>query len=125
MGTIDRISSDENWYDEWNEPWDNESYSFERGVEYKMTSTGLEKIKRATDEEEVDKQEKLNSYHPSQLQKELNELKEERKKLKKEVDKASKKSNNIELDEDKAAKKVSRAASKFSDWHWVLDRFTY
>jgi hypothetical protein len=125
-GTIDRISSDDNWYDEWNERWDNESYSFERGVEYKMTSTGLEKIKRATDEEDLDKQEELNSDHPSQLQKELNELKEERKKLlQKEVDRVSKKSSNIELDEDKAAKKVSKAASKFYDLHWVLDRFTY
>lgn len=124
-GTIDRISSDDNWYDEWNERWDNESYSFERGVEYKMTSTGLEKIKRTTDEEEVDKQEELDLDHPSQLQKELNELKEERKKIQKEADKVSKKSNNIELDEEKAVKKVSKAASKFSDLHWVLDRFTY
>jgi phage shock protein PspC (stress-responsive transcriptional regulator) len=124
-GTIDRISSDDNWYDEWNESWDNESYSFERGVEYKMTSTGLEKIKRADEEENLDKQEEQNSDHSNQLKKELNELKEERKKLQQEVEKVSKKSNNIELDEDKVAKKVSRTASKFSDLHWVLDRFTY
>jgi phage shock protein PspC (stress-responsive transcriptional regulator) len=124
-GTIDRISSDDNWYDEWNESWDNESYSFERGVEYKMTSTGLEKIKRADDDENLDKQEEQNLDHSNQLQKELNELKKERKKLQQEVEKVSKKSNNIELDEDKAAKQVSRAASKFSDLHWVLDRFTY
>ncbi len=124
-GTIERISSDDNWYDEWNESWDNESYSFERGVEYKMTSTGLEKIKRATDEEELDKKDELNSDQPSPIQKELNELKEERKKLQKEVERVAKKGSTIEVEEDKAAKKVSRAASKFSDWHWVLDRFTY
>jgi phage shock protein PspC (stress-responsive transcriptional regulator) len=124
-GTIDRISSDDNWYDEWNESWDKESYSFERGVENKMTSTGLEKIKRATDEEEQDQKEDLNSDRPTQIQKELNDLKEERKKLQKEVERASKKGSNIEAEGDRAAKKVSKAASKLSDWHWVLDRFTY
>jgi phage shock protein PspC (stress-responsive transcriptional regulator) len=124
-GTIDRISSDDNWYDEWNESWDKESYSFERGVEYKMTSTGLEKIKRATDEEEQDQKEDLNSDRPTQIQKELNDLKEERKKLQKEVERASKKGSNIEAEGDRATKKVSKAASKLSDWHWVLDRFTY
>lgn len=124
-GTIDRISSDDNWYDEWNESWDNESYSFERGIEYKMTSTGLEKIKRANDEEGLDKKEELNLDQPSQLQKELDELKEERKKLQKEVAKFPKKSNHIEVDESKAAQKASKAASKFADLHWVLDRFTY
>ena len=30
--TIDNIGRD-NWVDEWDENWDNESYSFERGVE--------------------------------------------------------------------------------------------
>ena len=124
-GTIDGFSSDDNWYFDGNEFWDNESYQFERGVEYKMTSTGLEKIKRATDEEELDKKDELNSDQPSPIQKELNELKEERKKLQKEVERVAKKGSTIEVEEDKAAKKVSRAASKFSDWHWVLDRFTY
>ena len=33
------------WYDEWNEPWDGQSYSFEKGVEYKMTTEGLVKLK--------------------------------------------------------------------------------
>ena len=124
-GTIDGFSSDDNWYFDGNEFWDNESYSFERGVEYKMTSTGLEKIKRATDEEELDKNDELNSDQPTPIQKELNDLKEERKKLQKEVERVAKKGSTIEVEEDKAAKKVSRAASKFSDWHWVLDRFTY
>jgi len=94
-------------------------------VENKMTSTGLEKIKRATDEEEQDQKEDLNSDRPTQIQKELNDLKEERKKLQKEVERASKKGSNIEAEGDRAAKKVSKAASKLSDWHWVLDRFTY
>ncbi len=36
---------DDTWVDEWNENWDNESFSYDRGVEYKMTVDGLEKIK--------------------------------------------------------------------------------
>ena len=125
MGTIDRITSDDNWYDEWNEPWDNESYQFERGVEYKMTSTGLEKIKRASDIYTTEPDDLIDSDHPTEMQKELNELKEERLKLQKEAEKASKKTGNINLDEPSAINKVNKAASKFADLHWVLDRFTY
>jgi len=125
MGTIDRISSDDNWYDEWNEPWDNESYQFERGVEYKMTSTGLEKIKRASDVYNTEPDDQIDSDHPNELQKELKELKEERLKLQKEAEKAAKKTGDISLDEPNAIKKVNKAASKFSDLHWVLDRFNY
>ncbi len=125
MGTIDRISSDDNWYDEWNEPWDNESYQFERGVEYKMTSTGLEKIKRASDIYTTEPDDLIDSDHPTELQKELKELKEERLQLQKEAEKASKKTGNINLDEPNAINKVNKAASKFADLHWVLERFTY
>ncbi len=125
MGTIDRITSDDNWYDEWNEPWDNESYQFERGVEYKMTSTGLEKIKRASDIYTTEPDDLIDSDHPTEMQRELQELKEERLKLQKEAEKASKKTGNIHLDEPSAINKVNKAASKFVDLHWVLDRFTY
>ena len=122
MGTIDRISSDEDWYDEWNEPWDNESYQFERGVEYKMTSTGLEKIKRASDEDTEQLENLIDSDHPSEMQKELQELKKERLKLEKD---AAKKTGNIILEQPNSTNKVNKAASKFADLHWVLDRFTY
>jgi phage shock protein PspC (stress-responsive transcriptional regulator) len=125
MGTIDRITSDDNWYDEWNEPWDNESYQFERGVEYKMTSTGLEKINRASDIYTTEPDDLIDSDHPTEMQRELQELKEERLKLQKEAEKASKKTGNIHLDEPSAINKVNKAASKFVDLHWVLDRFTY
>jgi len=125
MGTIDRIASDEDWYDEWNEPWDNESYQFERGVEYKMTSTGLEKIKRASDED-IDQPENLiDTENPTEMQKELQELKQERLKLQNEREKAAKKTGNIILEDPNATNKVNKAASKFADLHWVLDRFTY
>ncbi len=36
---------DDTWVDEWNENWDSESFSYDRGVEYRMTADGLEKIK--------------------------------------------------------------------------------
>ncbi len=125
MGTIDRISSDENWYDEWNEPYDNESYSFERGVEYKMTKSGLEKIKRADEIDSNNEEEQLGGAHPTELQKELKELKEERLQLQKDLDKRAKKTSNIELEEEKTLNKVNKAASKLTDLHWVLDRFSY
>ena len=125
MGTIDRISSDENWYDEWNEPYDNESYSFERGVEYKMTKSGLEKIKRADEIDSNNEEEQLGGAHPTELQKELKELKEERLQLQKDLDKRAKKTSNIELQEEKTLNKVNKAASKLTDLHWVLDRFSY
>ena len=125
MGTIDRISSDENWYDEWNEPYDNESYSFERGVEYKMTKSGLEKIKRVDEIDSNNEEEQLGGAHPTELQKELKELKEERLQLQKDLDKRAKKTSNIELEEEKTLNKVNKAASKLTDLHWVLDRFSY
>jgi len=125
MGTIDRISSDGNWYDEWNEPWDNESYQFERGVEYKMTNTGLEKIKRASDVYNTEPDDLIDTDHPSEMQKELKELKEERLQLQKEIDKTTKKTGSINLDDPNTINKVNKAASKFADLHWVLDRFTY
>ena len=123
MGTIDRISSDENWYDEWNEPYDNESYSFERGIEYKMTKTGLEKIKRADDSD--DKTDHLDTDQPNELKKELRALKEERLQLQKEVEKAAKQSSKIDLEEGKTLNKVNKAATQLTDLHWVIDRFTH
>ena len=122
MGTIDRISSDE-WFDEWSEPWDNESYQFEKGVEYKMTKTGLEKIKRADDSD--DKTDQLDTDQPNELKKELRALKEERLQLQKEVEKAAKQSSKIDLEEGKALNKVNKAAAQLTDLHWVIDRFTH
>jgi len=125
MGTIDRITNDENWYDEWNEPWDNESYQFEKGVEYKMTKSGLEKIKRADDIDSNDKTDELDTDQPNELKKELKALKEERLELQKEIETKAKKTANIELSDDKSLNKVNKAASKLTDLHWVLDRFSY
>jgi phage shock protein PspC (stress-responsive transcriptional regulator) len=41
---------DDTWVDEWNENWDSESFSYDRGVEYRMTADGLEKIKSDFDD---------------------------------------------------------------------------
>jgi phage shock protein PspC (stress-responsive transcriptional regulator) len=92
------------WYDEWNEPWDNESYNFEKGVEYRMTATGLEKLKRADNDDNKDDQDS-----PSDIEQKLQELKQEREALKK-----MKATTSIE---------VSKIPSKITEMHWVLDRF--
>ncbi len=122
-GTIDGFSSDDNWYFDGNEFWDNESYSFERGMEYKMTKTGLEKIKRADDSD--DKTDQLDTDQPNELKKELRALKEERLQLQKEVEKSAKQSSKIDLEEGKALNKVNKAAAQLTDLHWVIDRFTH
>jgi len=143
--TINGIN--DGWYDEWNEPWDNESYSFERGVEYRMTATGLEKIKRADDE--------LNnndSDNPDDIEQKLQKLKEERQELEQNLEKTKaeklqeleKIDRALDKQKEKAGKfpeerkdkkatvptgnqlnTVTAAASKLADINWVLDRFSY
>ena len=140
-GTINNIGGGD-WVDEWNENWDNESYSFERGVEYKMTLTGLEKMKR--DDDEVEQSENDN---PSDMESRLDELKREREQLENNLNKSRQEKQN-ELDiidralknkakgksTEKISAKVSKksaisqlpdAVSKLGDLHWVLERFTY
>ncbi len=139
--TIDNIGRN-NWVDEWDENWDNESYSFERGVEYRMTTTGLEKIKR-----DDDALEQSNDDSPSDMESRLEELKKEREELEnnlhksreekqKELDKIDRalKNKANEKATDKISTEVSKkaalgqlpdAVSKLGDLHWVLERFTY
>ncbi len=114
-GTIDRISNDNDWYDEWNEPWDGESYDFEKGVEYKMTETGLEKIKREGYSESDDEINKGDNDSPDELEEKINKLKEERLKLEKKTSLPNTNKDNS----------VTKIASKLTDLQWVLDRFTY
>jgi hypothetical protein len=137
--TIDRISSDDDWYNE----WDNESFSYDRGVTYLMTSTGLEKIGRADIE---DKEE--DKVEMSDIENQLNELKLERERLegdlkksreqkikelekidraleKKSTDKKENKglTNNTSLLPD--LNKVNKVASKLAEMQSVFDRFHY
>ena len=136
----------EGWYDEWNEPWDNESYDFEKGVEYRMTSTGLEKLRRADNEVAND------ADSPDEIEDKLQKLKEERLELEQNLEKSkSEKLQELEkidraldkqkekagkANEERKDKKVAvvtgakyntvaNAASKFTDLHWVLERFSY
>ena len=137
--TIDRISSDDDWYNE----WDNESFSYDRGVTYLMTSTGLEKIGRADIEDKED-----DKVEMSDIENQLNELKLERERLegdlkksreqkikelekidraleKKSADKKENKglTNNTSLLPD--LNKVNKVASKLADMQSVFDRFHY
>ena len=137
--TIDRISSDNDWYND----WDNESYNYKHGVVYLMTSTGLEKIGRADIETKED-----DNVEMSDIENQLNELKLERERLegdlkksreqklkelekidraleKKAVDKRENKglTNNASLLPD--LNKVNKVASRLADMQSVFDRFHY
>ena len=115
-GTIDRISSDDDWYDEWNEPWDGESYDYEKGVEYKMTATGLEKVRSDKDAFDEDENKDGNKDEDlDELQDKINKLKEERLQLEKKTS----------LPNTNKANSIRTIASKFNDLQWVLDRYTY
>ena len=144
-GTIDRISSDESWYDEWNEPWDNESYQFERGVEYKMTKTGLEELRRDRDFKTMEDSDGSSSYDKqedmSDKEIQLQKLKEEREAIKNDIKKLKEeelqkektrvvKVNDLKKDDIgnsnlEKMNKIGKAAGKLSDLQWVLDRFTH
>jgi phage shock protein PspC (stress-responsive transcriptional regulator) len=124
--TLNGIS--DGWYDEWNEPWDNESYAYEQGVEYRMTSTGLEKTRRAADSISNENNDHANDNAPADIDEKIKKLKEERLQLEK--SKSEKKDEEIKDKKVDAAtskemKKVSNAASKLTDIHWVLERFSY
>jgi phage shock protein PspC (stress-responsive transcriptional regulator) len=140
-GTIDRISSDENWYDEWNEPWDNESYQFEKGVEYKMTKEGL--ISLSPSDADEDRSDDIKKMDDENIDKEiqLQKLKEEREAIKKDIKKL--KEEELQKEKTKVVKvnefkkddignsnlgkmnQIGKAAGKLSDLQWVLDRVTH
>ncbi len=132
--TIDRITDDNDWYDEWNEPWDSESFSYEQGVEYKMTTAGLEKIRRVSGEEEKDDKYE-EGEGPDDIEQKLQKLKEERMQLEQDLQKSkSKKEEKVAIERNDKKKNlpvkgelstVKSVASKFVDIQWVLDRFSY
>ncbi len=140
-GTIDRFSSDDDWYDEWNEPWDNESYQYERGVEYKMTKDGLVNLSpmKADDDRSDDSKKMDDENLDKEIQ--LQKLKEERESIKNDIKKLKEeelqkdktrvvkvndlKKDNIDGSNLDKMNKIGRAAGKLSDLQWVLDRFTH
>jgi phage shock protein PspC (stress-responsive transcriptional regulator) len=82
---------DDTWVDEWNENWDNESFSYDRGVEYKMTVDGLEKIKsdfdnsnnsNNSDDDNDDENESID-----EMEEQLQKLKKDREDLEQNLEK--------------------------------------
>ena len=120
--TLNGIS--DGWYDEWNEKWDNDSYAYEQGVEYRMTSSGLEKTKRINESISNDKDDK----DPADIDDKIEKLKEERLQLEKSKSEKlneDRKDKKADAGTSRELKKVSNAAGKLTDIHWVLERFSY
>jgi hypothetical protein len=81
------LGGDDLWVDEWNENWDNESYSFVRGVEYKMTKEGLEKIKADDDVETESDDDSNQDDDIDDLEQKLQKLKEDRENVEQDLEK--------------------------------------
>jgi phage shock protein PspC (stress-responsive transcriptional regulator) len=81
------LGGDDLWVDEWNENWDNESYSFVRGVEYKMTKEGLEKIKADDDVETYSDNDFDQDNDIDDLEQKLQKLKEDRENIEQDLEK--------------------------------------
>jgi phage shock protein PspC (stress-responsive transcriptional regulator) len=131
------------WDGEWKNSYDDESFSYERGVEYLMTASGLEKIGRMDLENEVGQDDDT-----SDIEQQLKELKEERQKLEgdlkksrsekmkelEKIDRALEQKSNDQKDKKAVTNNtsvipnlnnVSKVASKFGDLQWVMERFAY
>ena len=139
------LGGDDLWVDEWNENWDNESYQYERGVEYKMTKTGLEELRRDRDFKTMEDSDGSSSYDKqedmSDKEIQLQKLKEEREAIKNDIKKLKEeelqkektrvvKVNDLKKDDIgnsnlEKMNKIGKAAGKLSDLQWVLDRFTH
>lgn len=135
--TIDRISSDNDWYNE----WDSESYSYDRGVVYLMTSTGLEKIGRAdiessedVDDEDLESQLKALKLERERIEKDLQKSRDQKLKELEKLDRALEQkandkkenkgvTNNTSIMPD--LNKVSKVANKIGEMQWIVDRFNY
>ncbi len=144
---------DNTWVDEWNENWDSESFSYDRGVEYKMTADGLEKIKSDKDasDDENDQDDSI-----EEIEEQLQKLKKDREDLEQNLEKTrAQKIQELEkidraLEEKKAEKngvkqnpsdikkkqqiaiqtpsglnKVAAVAKKAEELHLLVQRFTY
>ena len=146
---------DDTWVDEWNENWDSESFSYDRGVEYRMTADGLEKIK--SDFDKSDNSDDNNDNESiDEMEEQLQKLKKDREDLEQNLEKTrAQKIQELEkidraLEEKKAEKngvkqnpsdikkkqqiaiqpptglsKVAAVAKKAEDLHLLIQRFTY
>jgi len=144
---------DDSWVDEWNENWDSESYAYDRGVEYRMTADGLEKIKSDKDASDDDNND---NESIDEMEQQLQKLKKDREDVEQNLEKTrAQKIQELEkidraLEEKKAEKnrikpgqadikkkqqiaiqapsslnKVAAVAKKAEDLHLLIQRFTY
>lgn len=144
---------DNTWVDEWNENWDSESFSYDRGVEYKMTADGLEKIKSDNDASDDD-----NDQDDSieEIEEQLKKLKKDREDLEQNLEKTRvqkiqelekidrafeekkaekngvkqnsseiKKKQQIAIQTPSGLNKVAAVAKKAEELHLLVQRFTY
>ncbi len=152
--TMNHFGGDDIWVDEWNENWDNESYSYDRGVEYRMTVDGLEKLKSESNRDDDDEDYENGNIDDMELQ--LQKLKRDRENLEQDLEKTrAQKIQELEkidraLEEKKAEKKegkkeqntvkktqqiaivpptglskVAAVAQKAEEIHLWMQRFTY
>ena len=146
---------DDTWVDEWNENWDGESFSYDRGVEYRMTVDGLEKIKSDFDDSN-NSDDNNDNESIDEMEEQLQKLKKDREDLEQNLEKTrAQKIQELEkidraLEEKKAEKngvkqnpsdikkkqqiaiqtpsglnKVAAVAKKAEDLHLLIQRFTY
>jgi len=146
---------DDSWVDEWNENWDGESFSYNRGVEYKMTVDGLEKIKSDFDNpnnaDDNDENESID-----EMEEQLQKLKKDREDLEQNLEKTRaqkikelekidralekkkaekdgvkqnlsdiKKKQQIAIQTPSGLNKVAAVAKKAEELHLLVQRFTY
>ncbi len=84
---------DDSWVDEWNENWDSESFSYDRGVEYRMTADGLEKIKSNFDDSknsnnaDDDNDDNNDNESIDEIEQQLQQLKKDRENLEQNLEK--------------------------------------
>jgi phage shock protein PspC (stress-responsive transcriptional regulator) len=81
---------DDTWVDEWNENWDSESFSYDRGVEYRMTADGLEKIKSDFDnsnKSDDDNDDNNDNESIDEMEEQLQKLKKDREDLEQNLEK--------------------------------------
>lgn len=78
---------DDTWVDEWNENWDSESFSYDRGVEYRMTADGLEKIKSDFDNSNNADDKNDDNESIDEMEQQLQKLKKDREDLEQNLEK--------------------------------------
>jgi phage shock protein PspC (stress-responsive transcriptional regulator) len=115
--TMNHFGGDDIWVDEWNENWDNESYAFDRGVEYKMTADGLEKLKSDQDADTDTDNDSGQDDDIDDLEQKLQKLKEDRENVEQDLEKTrAQKLEELEkidraLEEKKSEKKSDKKES--------------